>query len=216
MGCGGSKPPAGPPGGAPADYLAQATATFKLLDKDGSGSISLVAKRKMDEAFGEISVLGDEVVAKQVALGDFETKPKVTLEAWLALVTTKVEEKTWAPMAELLAAIEGAVAAGEADGAKLVEPLARDVFKKLDEGWVEPAKTGQVDVAVEAKELGDSTDEKTKGLTDGLPEGKVDADAWTTHCLARLPVLGWPRTYAMLMVYSARLEKIADMESAMG
>ena len=69
---------------------------------------------------------------------------------------------------------------------------------------------------IEAKELGDSTDEKTKGLTDGLPEGKVDADAWTTHCLARLPVLGWPRTYAMLMVYSARLEKIADMESAMG
>ena len=34
-----------------------------------------------------------------------------------AMWDAQLEEKTWAPMAELLAAIEGAVAAGEADGA---------------------------------------------------------------------------------------------------
>lgn len=95
--------------------------------------------------------------------------------------------------------------------------MARGVFKALDESWTEPAKTGAIDVGAEAKELGDNTDEKTAGLLAGLAPGtKIDAEAWAAHCLVRLPVLGWPRTYAMLKVLEARLEKVADMESAMG
>lgn len=211
MGCGGSKasgPPA--PAGAPADWKAQVEAVFKLLDKNGTGYIDTVPHKKRDEKFSEILVLGDAVVAAQLAAGDF-TLDHPSMSEFVAAVQKGAEAQGWAPVGDLLAKITSAVEGDETKGGW--QDLARNVFKKLDSKWCEPADTGSVDIVAELKGLGDKTDIKTATIASGLTEGtKIACDDFVTHVGTKVEPAGWPRVKKELMVIHARLEKVAELD----
>ena len=182
MGCSGSKgeapkPPA--PKDSPDDWGVQAEAVFKLLDKDGAGHISTVPHKKRDDYASEITVLGEDVLAKQLEAGDFKLNDKVTITEWKGIIREKVEEKDWPTVRALFEAITKAVN-DEAQGGW--EQLARNVFKGLDSKWCEPADTGSVAVPKECKEIGDKTDEKCATILAGLEEEtKITCDEWVAH-----------------------------------
>ena len=209
MGCGPSAPKA--PGDAPPEWKDTITATFTKL---GGGSIKLVPKGKAETMAGEISILGEAVLSKQLAIGDFASK-EVTLDAFIELLTEKIEGKGWGEVAEFLTAIDIAFDALTAEGESAWEPIARKVFKGFDEDWCDPAKTGKVDVATEAKEVGDNTEVKAAGLIAGL-SGEIDADAFVAHCKEKVGSLGLAKFMTQLTVLAQRLEKVADIADAMG
>jgi len=210
MGCGGSSAakPDPPPNGAPEDWKAKPTATFKLLDKTESSWIVLVAYKVRETKFSEISALGDDIMEQQKAIGDFETTEKVFLTDWIDLIKARIEDKGWEPVSNFLDAIDAAVADTKRN---TCETLAKGIFKTMDEGWAEPANTKELDFASECEALADKTHIKAAALIEGLEkEKKMKVDEWVAHCKGKVEVLGWPRAQMCLKVLEARLEKVAD------
>lgn len=199
-----------PPNGAPETWKDTVAYTFKLLDKPGTGSIVLVSHKVRDTKFSEISALGEDLMEKQKSIGDFETAlDGVTLETWTDSIKERIAAKGWGPVAEFLEAINAAIADGPRRNT--CDAIAKTVFKTMDEGWAEPANTGELDFVTECEALGDKTDKKAAALINGLvKETKINVEAWRAHCNSKVETLGWPRAQMMLKVLEARLEKVAD------
>ena len=53
-------------------------------------------------------------------------------------------------------------------------------------------------------------------LADLAADSPIGVEQWVEHCAGKEPSLGWPRVLAQLSVLKARLEKVAEMEAAMG
>jgi len=210
MGCGGSALAKEPlPKDAPEEWKATVTASFRLLDKEGSGIITLVPFKKREILFSEVTVLGDDVAQKQKEIGDFESKV-VSITDWIEVIKGKIEANGWAPVLALLEAIDAGVANSSLNQC---EQIAKKVFKQMDSAWAEPANTGSLDFITECEALADQTDEKAKGLLVGLDKGKkLSANEWVAHVNAKVETLGWPRAQKQLKAIEARLDKVADAE----
>ena len=141
MGCGGSSAAKAEPlpNGAPADWKDAPTATFKLLDKTGTGTIVLVSYKMRETTFSEISAMGDDVMELQKAIGDFASAPIVLMEDWIDLIKGRIEDKGWEEVSKFLTAVDAAVADTKRN---VCETTAKAVFKLADEGWAEPPNTG--------------------------------------------------------------------------
>jgi len=211
MGCAASGPAKEPaPKDAPEDWKATVMATFRSIDKNSTGTITLIPYKKRETVFSELSVLGDPVLEKQKELGDFPAKT-VTILEWIDIIKAKVEEKGWGPVNEYLQAVDAVVKEGPTSSANQSEQLAKKVFKDMDSNWAEPANTGALDFLEECKALADETDLKAKSLLDGLEAGKKISSAdWVAHCNAKVEPLGFPRVMMQLRVIDARLEKVSD------
>ena len=201
-----------PPNGAPADWKAKVTATFKVLDKEGAGYISTVPSKLAQTSLSEISVLGADVLEKQVAAGDLKASIMVTLPDWIAVIKGKCEEKGWGAVGAFLEAVDAAAAT---DKKSEVEAAARGCFAALDADWAEPPKSGAVDIASEVETLGDGIPTKCKSLLAGLEKGtKVSADEWIAHVSPKVDTLGGPRVLKMVGTITLRVEKAKEMEDA--
>mmetsp|Transcript_9092 Transcript_9092/g.23798 ORF Transcript_9092/g.23798 Transcript_9092/m.23798 type:complete len:216 (+) Transcript_9092:57-704(+) len=215
MGCAGSTAAPAHPADFPADWKAKVGAVFSKLDKSGTGAIATVPHKKATagDFFAEMTVLGESVLTKQLAMGDFAHSPAVTHVEFVELIKTKGTEKGWAPVGEFLDAVIAACSDESKGG---WEQLARNVFKGLDANWCDPKDTGEVDFVKELKEIGDKTDEKAGTLVAGLEEGKkIKCDEWVAHISSKVDVADWMRVKKELMMITARLEKVNELDSMM-
>ena len=164
-------------------------------------------------------MLGEDIVEKQkAAMPSLETNWRgVTKDEWLDIVKAGIGEKGWAPMEAFLAAVDAKVAATASGGTASCEALAKKVYNQFDQDWCETKNTGAIAVPAEAKELGDQTDLKAKALLKGLAEDKkLSVDEWIAHCTAMAGTLGAPRVNKCLSALSSRLDKVKEMDDAMG
>jgi len=210
MGCGAAKPAVDPPpNGAPEDWKQQVMATFRLLDKNGSGVISLIPYKKRETLFSEISVLGEDVLEKQKEIDDF-TNQTVPILEFIEIMKTKIEAKGWEPVKALLTAVDTAAANSNLNEC---EKTARKVFKMMDSGWADPPNTGSLDFISKCEALSDETDKKAKDLLEGLEKDKkIAVNDWVTQVTGKVEVLGWPRALKQLKAIEARLEKVSDTD----
>jgi len=211
MGCGPSAPKAPPaPNNAPSDWQDAVSEAFKALDKGGTGAISTAAAKK-DDGYSDILVLPDDIKTKQIAASDLPTVEKMDGKAWEARMKENIEKVGWAPVKAFLDAIVSGTAKDES-----CDQLARTVFTTIDEKWCEPAKTGKVDLPKEFKDIGDNTEAKAATILAGLTEGTaVDVEAWVANVKSKVAQSGWWVVMKELKAVSARLEKVAELDSMM-